>query len=93
MAKVGRVAAGHHHRHRSINSEGTPDNSVFTQPLSRRGSRVEGYSHRRIQPQIVVDPPPPEESLYPSLTTLGSLDDDEDEDFSCKDSCKSGLRV
>lgn len=92
MAKVGRgVAAIRSHRTPpSINSDthGTLEHSVTSKPPSRRGSRLEGFAHRG--PQIIIDPPPPEESLYPSLTTLGSLDEEEDE-VSCKDCCRSGM--
>lgn len=93
MAKVaGRTAAihanvhAHAHRtsHPSINSDRTPTTS---RSPSRRSSRVEGTYK---SPQIVIEPPHPEESLYPSLTTLGSFDDEEEE-FSCRECCKAGM--
>ena len=86
MAKVSRtvpVIHRHHPNPVSINDSTEP---VTSKPPSRRGSRI---GHRG--PEIVIDPPP-EDSLYPSLTTLGSLDDSEDE-LSCKDCCKSGVCV
>ena len=90
MAKVGSVAVAHAHRHHPPNDNMTtstprgPEHSVNSKPPSRRGSRISNRA-----PQIVIEPPSREDELYPSLTTLGSFQDDEDE-FSCKDCCRSG---
>lgn len=89
MAKVGSVAVAHAHRHHPPNDNMTtstprgPEHSVNSKPPSRRGSRISNRA-----PQIVIEPPSREDELYPSLTTLGSFQDDEDE-FSCKDCCRS----
>ena len=77
----------------SINSDAPREldqsvSSTGTRYLSRRASRLLNRG-----PQIVVDPPPPEESLYPSLTTLVSLESEEEDDFSCKDCCRAGVCV
>ena len=93
MARVGSKAAIHNvHAHASRSSR-TINNSdpkpATSSSSSRRASRVE-EAHRG--PQIVIDSPPPEEeSLYPSLTTLGSFDDEDEDEFSCKECCKSGI--
>ena len=98
MAKVGRAVAAlrrQTHHPGSINT--TPQRGFDDSLMSvggtprlpgRRGSRASN----RVPPQIVVESPQPDEALYPSLTTLASLDQEED-DFSCKDCCKSGMCV
>ena len=90
MAKVSRATAALQHKRTppSINTQYErflEQSLTTTRPLGRRASRSSLRG-----PQIVVAPPQSEESLYPSLTTLASLDDEEDE-FSCKDCCRSGL--
>ena len=99
MAKVGRAAAAIHRHYSSVSTncgaqrgelEDWEDSvaSVTTTPRGH-GRRASRASNR--VPAIIVESAgqPVKESLYPSLTTLASLDEQEDE-FSCKDCCRTG---
>lgn len=87
MARVGGKAAIHVNVHAHARKAREPK-STTSRPTSRRASRVE-EAHK--SPRIVIDSPPSEESIYPSLTTLGSFDDEDEDEFSCKECCKSGI--
>ena len=106
MAKVGRATAAIHRHtpsssvsfksgtRRGGRGGGELEDSVISvaSPPRGHGRRASRASNR--VPQIIVESGGGqhghgEESLYPSLTTLASLEDEEDE-FSCKDCCKSG---
>ena len=90
MARVGRGVAAIRHQHTSVNVDENDPPRISSTPksLSRRSSRLEKMMGGDSRPEIVIDAPP-DESLYPSLTTLGSLSDDEEEEFSCRECCKS----
>ena len=90
MARVGRGVAAIRHQHTSVNVDENDPPRISSTPksLSRRSSRLEKIMGGDSRPEIVIDAPP-DESLYPSLTTLGSLSDDEEEEFSCRECCKS----
>jgi mucolipin 3 len=98
MAKVGRAAAAIHRHYSSVSTncgaqrgelEDWEDSvaSVTTTPRGH-GRRASRASNR--VPAIIVESAGQQEkeSLYPSLTTLASLDEQEDE-FSCKDCCRT----
>ena len=96
MAKVGRAVAAIHRHYDSVSTNcgtqrGELEDSVASVTTTPRGHGRRGSRASNKVPAIIVESSGQHEkqSLYPSLTTLASLDEQEDE-FSCKDCCKAG---
>ncbi|CAI8007046.1 hypothetical protein GBAR_LOCUS5021 [Geodia barretti] len=95
MAKVGRAVAAIHRHYDSVSTNcgtqrGELEDSVASVTTTPRGHGRRGSRASNKVPAIIVESSGQHEkqSLYPSLTTLASLDEQEDE-FSCKDCCKA----